>query len=276
MKVIKGFATLLTAASLTSVTLLGLGSAQAQGWLWGGDTVTGGSGRTSVSFSSQYAPGQIIVSFTDRRLYLVTQRGQALSYPIAIPREQSRWQGTTSVSMKRVNPSWTPTPTMRRENPRLPNWVPGGHPLNPLGVRALYLGSSAYRIHGTDAPWTIGSAVSKGCIRMYNQDVVDLYPRVPVGTKVLVTWNSYKGGGYAAAAPRPTERVSRSESQSGSRSAQQRSSRRTAAVENEKPRTVANAAEASDEAPPRRKFSSAKRIVAKKKTPKVSSATNLE
>ncbi|MEZ5849611.1 MAG: L,D-transpeptidase [Hyphomicrobiaceae bacterium] len=275
MRVIKGFATLLTAASLTSVTLLGLGSAQAQGWLWGGDTIAGGSGRTSVNFSQQFAPGQIIVSFTDRRLYLVTQRGHALSYPIAVPREQSRWQGTTSVSMKRVNPSWTPTPTMRRENPRLPNWVPGGHPLNPLGVRALYLGSSAYRIHGTDAPWTIGSAVSKGCIRMYNQDVVDLYPRVPVGTKVLVTWNSYKGGGYASAAPPPSERAERHRVP---RAAQYRSSRRAAAThDNEKPRMVSKeTADAADEAQPRRKFSSAKRIVAKKKAPKVSSATNLE
>ena len=80
---------------------------------------------------------------------------------------------------------------MIAENPRLPRWVPGGHPMNPLGVRALYLGSSTYRIHGTDAPWTIGSAVSKGCIRMYNQDVLDLYPRTSVGAKVIVTWNKF-------------------------------------------------------------------------------------
>ena len=80
---------------------------------------------------------------------------------------------------------------MLKENPRLPPWVPGGHPMNPLGVRALYLGSSAYRIHGTDAPWTIGTAASKGCIRMYNEDVLHLYPRVPVGTKVTVTWKKF-------------------------------------------------------------------------------------
>jgi L,D-transpeptidase catalytic domain len=96
------------------------------------------------------------------------------------------------VTSKRENPSWTPTPTMRVENPKLPSWVPGGHPMNPLGIRALYLGSSTYRIHGTDAPWTIGSAVSKGCVRMYNQDVVDLYPRVRVGAAVLVTWDKFK------------------------------------------------------------------------------------
>ena len=95
------------------------------------------------------------------------------------------------VSQKRVNPSWTPTSNMLRENPRLPRWVPGGHPMNPLGVRALYLGSSLYRIHGTDAPWTIGRDVSKGCIRMYNADVIDLYNRVPVGTRVLVTYQRY-------------------------------------------------------------------------------------
>ena len=117
-----------------------------------------------------------------------------LSYdPIAVPREQSRWAGVTSVTNKRINPSWTPTPEMIKENPRLPRWVPGGHPMNPLGVRALYLGSSTYRIHGTDAPWTIGSAVSKGCIRMYNQDVLDLYPRATTGAKVTVTWNRFDG-----------------------------------------------------------------------------------
>ena len=153
-----------------------------------------GSSRQSVSVSPQMSPGQIIVSFADRRLYHVVGRGRAVSYPIAVPREQSRWEGTTSVSMKRINPSWTPTPTMRRENPTLPTYVPGGHPRNPLGVRALYLGSSAYRIHGTDAPWTIGQPVSKGCIRMYNEDVLDLYNKINVGTKVLVTWKHVAAG----------------------------------------------------------------------------------
>lgn len=150
-----------------------------------------GGSRSVVGFSPKYHPRQIIVSFGDRKLYWVHKKGEAISYPIAVPREQSRWSGVTNVSNKRVNPSWTPTPSMLRENPRLPSWVPGGHPMNPLGVRALYLGSSAYRIHGTDAPWTIGTAASKGCIRMYNEDVLDLYPRVPVGTKVTVTWQRF-------------------------------------------------------------------------------------
>jgi len=163
----------------------------AQDNYWGGSAAYGGD-RQTVSFPKRFSPGQIIVSFGDRRLYLIKRRGQAISYPIAVPREDARWQGTTHVSMKRKNPDWRPTPNMLRKNPRLPSWVPGGHPMNPLGVRALYLGSSAYRIHGTDAPWTIGTAASSGCIRMYNEDVLDLYPRVNVGTTVRVTWERFK------------------------------------------------------------------------------------
>ncbi|MBS0243555.1 MAG: L,D-transpeptidase [Proteobacteria bacterium] len=164
-------------------------------WLWGGDEATpNSSGREVVRFNQSFTPGQVIVSFTDRKVYFITKPGEAISYPVAIPRDQDRWAGVMTVTQKRENPSWTPTPDMIRENPRLPRWVPGGHPMNPLGVRALYLGSSMYRIHGTDAPWTIGTAVSKGCIRMYNKDVLDLYPRVKTGAKVTVTWNSFKGG----------------------------------------------------------------------------------
>jgi lipoprotein-anchoring transpeptidase ErfK/SrfK len=185
------------AASFAAFAALSLSTVSASAqflWDWGGGSAIGGSGATSVRLPGNHAPGQIIASFSDRRLYLVTAPGQAISYPIAIPRQQSRWQGVLPVTDKRVNPSWTPTPTMIRENPRLPRWVPGGHPMNPLGVRALYLGSSAYRIHGTDAPWTIGQPVSKGCIRMYNKDVIDLYNRVRIGTKVTVTWQSFGGG----------------------------------------------------------------------------------
>ena len=174
-------------------------------WDWGGKDESNGSGRELVRFNPKYTPGQVIVSFGDRRLYLITRAGEAISYPVAIPREQDRWQGVTKVSDKKVNPAWRPTPDMLRENPKLPSWVPGGHPMNPLGVRALYLGSSTYRIHGTDAPWTIGTAASKGCIRMFNRDVLDLYPRVPVGTKVTVTWQRFEGdgGGYAVSASGP-------------------------------------------------------------------------
>ena len=160
-------------------------------WDWGGGSIVGHSGREIVRFSPQFDRGQVIVSFGDRRLYFVTKPGKAVSYPIAIPREEDRWEGVATVSDKKVNPSWTPTPTMLAENPRLPRWVPGGHPMNPLGVRALYLGTSAYRIHGTDAPWTIGTSVSKGCIRMYNQDALDLYPRVSIGAIVMITWHRF-------------------------------------------------------------------------------------
>lgn len=176
-------------------------TANAQGlieFLWGGEPEYGGQKRQLVGFDSKYPVGQIIVSFGDRRLYHITKSGQAMSYPIAIPREQSRWEGNTVVSQKRENPDWRPTPDMLKENPKLPSWVPGGHPMNPLGVRALYLGSSTYRIHGTDAPWTIGQDVSKGCIRMFNEDVMHLYPRVPTGTKVIVTWNRFKTGAAIA------------------------------------------------------------------------------
>jgi lipoprotein-anchoring transpeptidase ErfK/SrfK len=181
-------------------------TASAQGFidfLWGGDVEWGGK-RQVVSFTTEFKPGQIVVSFGDRRLYLVTKPGQAISYPIAVPREQSRWQGVLPVTDKRENPAWTPTPDMIKENPRLPSWVPGGHPMNPLGVRGLYLGSSTYRIHGTDAPWTIGQAVSKGCIRMFNEDVLDLYPRVPIGTKVTVTWDRFDTSGAVESASAST------------------------------------------------------------------------
>lgn len=192
--------TAVAAASLAAFVVAQGRPASAQlFWDWDGDDIIGGSGRQTVAFSPKYGTGQIIVSFGDRKLYYITHPGQAISYPIAVPREKSRWQGVTAVSQKRVNPSWTPTPTMLAENPRLPRWVPGGHPMNPLGVRALYLGSSMYRIHGTDAPWTIGTAASKGCIRLYNQDVLDLYPRVNVGAKVTVTYQTFTTSAMSSA-----------------------------------------------------------------------------
>lgn len=188
-------------AALVALGCVGLGTAMAPGqaqadWLddlFGSSSGGGGgfSGRETVRFSPRYTAGQIIVSFGDRRLYYVLSKGTALSYPIAIPKGDARWAGTSVVSQKRVNPSWTPTAEMRAENPKLPAFVPGGHPRNPLGVRALYLGSTLYRIHGTDAPWLIGQEVSKGCIRMTNEDVIDLYNRARVGARVTVTWSRF-------------------------------------------------------------------------------------
>ena len=159
--------------------------------LFGGGSSGYASGSSQVRFPATYGPGQIVISFGDRRLYWTMGRGQALSYPIAIPKNEARWSGNMSVSAKKVNPEWTPTADMRRENPKLPAFVPGGHPRNPLGVRALYLGNSLYRIHGTDAPWLIGQEVSHGCVRMHNSDVIDLYNRAKVGTHVTVTWSRF-------------------------------------------------------------------------------------
>ena len=109
--------------------------------------------------------------------------------------------------MKRVDPPWIPTPEMLRENPRLPTFVPGGHPMNPLGVRGLYLGETTYRIHGTDAPWTIGQDVSKGCIRMLNDHVIELYDRTPVGTKVTVTWDRFSAPAPVATRGKGSETI---------------------------------------------------------------------
>lgn len=155
--------------------------------------------KQTVSIKSSEAPGTIIVSFADRRLYKITSRGQAISYPIGVPKDIARWDGTLRVTQKRKNPAWRPTQSMLKRNPRLPSYVPGGHPQNPMGVRALYLGHTFYRIHGTDAPWTIGKAASSGCVRMYNDHAIDLYNRTRVGAKVVVTWKRYttRAGGSA-------------------------------------------------------------------------------
>ena len=198
--------TILSAAAFSVCTIAAIGAgpapASAQsfwGSSWGANSV---SDKYTVAFPKKYSGGQLIVSFGDRRLYHVIKRGRAVSYPIAVPRAQSRWQGVERVSMKRVNPSWTPTPKMRRENPKLPAYVPGGHPRNPMGVRAIYLGNTLYRIHGTDAPWTIGRNVSKGCIRLHNAHVVELYNRVRVGMKVTATWKRFRSASVASGASR--------------------------------------------------------------------------
>ena len=184
------------AAGMVVLAGVGTSSARADFFddLFGGPGSSYSSGASRVRFPAKYGPGQIVISFGDRRLYWTTGKGQAISYPIAIPKGEARWSGVLSVSQKRVNPDWTPTADMRRENPKLPAYVPGGHPRNPLGVRALYLGGTLYRIHGTDAPWLIGQEVSHGCIRMHNSDVIDLYNRARIGTRVTVTWSRFGGG----------------------------------------------------------------------------------
>jgi lipoprotein-anchoring transpeptidase ErfK/SrfK len=141
--------------------------------------------RELVAYSGRYAPGTIVISTEERRLYYILPGNQAVKYGIGVGRPGFEWSGTRRVAVKREWPSWTPPSQMLRRRPDLPRFMPGG-PENPLGARAMYLGGSLYRIHGSNEPQTIGQAVSSGCIRMTNEDVVDLYDRVKVGTRVVV------------------------------------------------------------------------------------------
>lgn len=141
--------------------------------------------RTTVSYPGNHRPGTIVINTRERRLYLVTGNGQAIRYGIGVGRIGFTWAGATRVSAKREWPDWTPPEQMLRRRPDLPRFMPGG-PDNPLGARALYLGKTIYRIHGTNQPNTIGHAVSSGCFRLVNNDVISLYDRVPVGTKVII------------------------------------------------------------------------------------------
>ena len=141
--------------------------------------------KQEVSYDGNEAPGTIIINTPERLLYLVEGGGRALRYGIGVGRPGFTWAGVHNVTNKREWPDWTPPDDMLKRRPDLPRHMEGG-PENPLGARAMYLGSTLYRIHGSNEPWTIGTAVSSGCIRMRNEDVIDLYERVKVGTKVVV------------------------------------------------------------------------------------------
>jgi lipoprotein-anchoring transpeptidase ErfK/SrfK len=141
--------------------------------------------REVVDYSGPYSAGTIVIDTEERRLYYVQGDGTALKYGIGVGRPGFTWAGTHRITRKAEWPGWTPPPAMRKRQPDLPYHMPGG-PDNPLGARAMYLGSTIYRIHGTAEPWTIGQAVSSGCIRMTNEDVTHLYEQVGVGTKVIV------------------------------------------------------------------------------------------
>jgi lipoprotein-anchoring transpeptidase ErfK/SrfK len=141
--------------------------------------------RQIVNYSGNEKAGTIIVDTPQRFLFLVQGDGTAIRYGIGVGRPGFAWAGVKSVTRKAEWPDWVPPPEMLARRPDLPRHMAGG-PENPLGARALYLGSSLYRIHGSNEPWTIGQAVSSGCIRMRNEDVTDLYERVKVGTKVVV------------------------------------------------------------------------------------------
>ena len=154
------------------------------------------SGRTGsssirkqvVDYETNHKPGTIVIETSERRLYLVLEDGKAMKYGIGVGRDGFRWAGTHRITRKAEWPGWTPPPEMRKRQPWLPTHMEGG-PANPLGARALYIGTTVYRIHGTNAPQTIGHAVSSGCFRLVNDDIIDLYERVPVGTKIVVLHN---------------------------------------------------------------------------------------
>ena len=138
-----------------------------------------------VAYETKFKPGTIVVETSERRLYLVLADGKAMKYGIGVGRDGFRWSGQHKITRMAEWPGWTPPAQMRKRVPDLPAYMPGG-PDNPLGARALYIGSTLYRIHGTSEPWTIGQAVSSGCIRLTNEDVTDLYERVRVGALVVV------------------------------------------------------------------------------------------
>ena len=141
--------------------------------------------RQLVFFRSTEPPGTIVVNTNERFLYVVQPGGRAIRYGIGVGRDGFQWQGLLKITRKMEWPDWTPPEEMIERQPYLPRWMAGG-PGNPLGARALYLGNTVYRIHGTNQPKTIGSAVSSGCFRLVNGDVIDPYDRIPVGTKVVV------------------------------------------------------------------------------------------
>jgi len=141
--------------------------------------------RQAVFYRTTEAPGTIIVQTSERFLYVVQGNNRAIRYGIGVGREGFQWSGLLKISRKAEWPDWTPPPEMIARQPYLPRFMAGG-PGNPMGARALYLGNTVYRIHGTNQPQTIGQSVSSGCFRLVNPDVVDLFDRVPVGTKVIV------------------------------------------------------------------------------------------
>jgi lipoprotein-anchoring transpeptidase ErfK/SrfK len=140
-----------------------------------------------VAFNGGASPGTIVVRTNERKLYLILGDGRALRYPVGVGRVGRQWAGRSYVNGKHVRPAWAPPADIRRDKPGLPDVIPGGSPQNPMGVAALTLSGGDYAIHGTNNPGSIGGFVSYGCIRMYNNDIVDLYDRVGVGTPVIVT-----------------------------------------------------------------------------------------
>jgi lipoprotein-anchoring transpeptidase ErfK/SrfK len=173
------------AADASAAGLIDFTGTSATGYLGGGASPIP---RSTVMYPTNYAPGTVVVNTAERRLYLVLGNGQALRYGIGVGRDGFRWGGVHRITAKKEWPDWTPPSQMLARRPDLPRHMKGGIE-NPLGARAMYLGSTLYRIHGSNEPETIGQAVSSGCFRMTNDDVTDLYGRVSVGTTVVVLNN---------------------------------------------------------------------------------------
>jgi lipoprotein-anchoring transpeptidase ErfK/SrfK len=193
MKKIKNVLVVVMAALLAITSFVPVAAAREyneETHMWS-DQIRGGSKKGSpikkevVDYKTKYKPGTIVVETSERRLYLVLEDGKALKYGIGVGRDGFRWSGQHRITRTAEWPGWTPPPAMRKRVPDLPAYMPGG-PNNPLGARALYIGNTLYRIHGTSEPWTIGQAVSSGCIRLTNDDITDLYERVKVGALVVV------------------------------------------------------------------------------------------
>jgi lipoprotein-anchoring transpeptidase ErfK/SrfK len=143
--------------------------------------------RETVSYGGGEQPGTIVIATSERRLYLVLSGGAAIRYPVGVGRAGKQWQGRAEIEGKHVQPAWSPPDEIKRDNPRLPDVIPGGAPNNPMGVAAMTLsGGEQYAIHGTNRPESIGKFATYGCIRMFNEDIADLFGRVRVGTPVVV------------------------------------------------------------------------------------------
>lgn len=140
-----------------------------------------------VGFHGDYAPGTIVVKTGERRLYLVLEQGQAVRYPVGVGKAGKQWAGVTKIDGKYRQPAWSPPADVKRDNPSIPDVIAGGSPANPMGVAAMTLAGGEYAIHGTNRPNSVGGYVSYGCVRMYNEDITDLFSRVSVGTPVVVT-----------------------------------------------------------------------------------------
>jgi len=164
----------------------GIGLAAAAAVVAAAFNVAPAQAREVVAFRGDATAGTVVVRTGERRLYYVIGDGRAIRYPVGVGKAGKQWAGTTRIDGKYVRPAWSPPAVVKRDKPSLPDVIPGGSPRNPMGEAALTLAGGEYAIHGTNAPGSIGGYVSYGCIRMFNQDVVDLYSRVSVGTTVMV------------------------------------------------------------------------------------------